>query len=213
MLSSPMTPYPPFRDGRDNLHHNYANTTYGQDIFAIPTMTHFYGLHLIAQNIPEKTTVLENPSPKLFIKEIKNKYDMVGFYFVIPFFSKVLEMCKIVRNLSPNSKIILGGPGVQCFSHSTGKEEELLELVDHVCRGEGVRFFRELLGEDIHQPVVQDLPLGGIIPFRCKFLRRYSPTLISALGCTNSCEFCAASSFFGHRRIQLADPFELFKAI
>ena len=50
LLSSPFKPYPCFKNGRDNLHLNYANTTYGQDIFSIPTRMHSYGLHLIAQN-------------------------------------------------------------------------------------------------------------------------------------------------------------------
>jgi radical SAM superfamily enzyme YgiQ (UPF0313 family) len=208
-----MTPFPSFKNGRDNLHHNYGNTTYGQDIFAIPTITHFYGLHLIAQNIGAETTILENPSEKIFNEELHKGYDIVGIYFVIPFFLKVLEMCRIARKLSPNSKILLGGPGVQCFSHSTGREDELLELVDGICRGEGVQFFRELLKEDVHRPIQQDLPLGGVMPFRCRFLRTYSPTLISVLGCTNSCEFCASSSFYGNRRIQLADPAQLFAAL
>lgn len=213
LLSSPMKPFPSFKNGRDNLHHNYGNTTYGQDIFAIPTITHFHGLHLIAQNINAETTVLENPTEKIFIKELQNGYDVIGIYFVIPFFLKVLEMCHIARKLSPDSKILLGGPGVQCFSYSTGREDELLELVDGICRGEGVQFFRALLKEDVHRPIIQDLPLGGVMPFRCRFLRTYSPTLISTLGCTNSCEFCASSSFFGNRRIQLADPAQLFEAI
>jgi radical SAM superfamily enzyme YgiQ (UPF0313 family) len=213
LLSSPVLPYPSFKDGRDNLHHNYANTTYGQDIFSIPTVTNFYGLHLIAQNISAATTVLENPSTKDFAREVQKSYDLVGIYFVIPFFSKVLEMCRIVRDYSPHSRIVLGGPGVQCFSHTTGKEEDLLSLVDYVCKGEGIRFVRTVLGEPIDKPIVQDLPLGAVVPFNYKGFAQYSPSIISALGCTNCCEFCAASAFFGHRRIPMATPFEIFQII
>ena len=213
LLSSPITPYPSFKGGRDSLHHNYSNTTYGQDIFAIPLYTHFLGLHLIAQNISAKTTLLENPSAKDFAQEVQKQYDIVGIYFVIPFFSKALEMCKIVHKYSSQSKIALGGPGVQCLSHPTGKEEELSGLVNYVCRGEGISFLRKLLGETEDRPVTQDLPLGTVVPFRCKFFSRYSLAIISALGCTNSCEFCSTSSFFGHRRIQLATPRELLEII
>ena len=193
LLSSPITPYPSFKGGRDSLHHNYSNTTYGQDIFAIPLYTHFLGLHLIAQNISAKTTLLENPSAKDFAQEVQKQYDIVGIYFVIPFFSKALEMCKIVHKYSSQSKIALGGPGVQCLSHPTGKEEELSGLVNYVCRGEGISFLRKLLGETEDRPVTQDLPLGTVVPFRCKFFSRYSLAIISALGCTNSCEFCSTS--------------------
>ena len=50
---------PDFRNGRDHLRNNFANTTYGQNIFSIPTSTHYYGLHLIAQNICDRTKILE----------------------------------------------------------------------------------------------------------------------------------------------------------
>jgi len=212
-LSSPIKPYPSFKDGRDNLHFNYANTTYGQDIFSIPTRMHSHGLHLIAQNIRPPVTVLENPTERIFTREIQSGYDIVGITFVLPFFSKVLEMARIVRAHSPRTRIVLGGPGVQCFSHATGKEADLLAMADDVCRGDGIAFMRRMLGEDADAPIRQDLPLGAVIPLRFKFLQQESITLISALGCTNSCEFCAASAFFGHRRTQIATPRELYETI
>lgn len=213
LLSSPLLPYPPFHEGRDNLHLNYGNCTYGQDIFAVPTQMHAYGLHLIAQNIQSPSTVLEHPTERLFVRELRKGVDIVGISFVLPFFSKVIEMCRLVRKHSPQAKIVLGGPGVQCFSHSTGREDELLGLADLICRGEGVRFFRALLGEDQSRPVSQDLPLGAVVPFRNPLLRQPSATLISALGCSNGCDFCSASAFFGHRRILLASPTELYRAV
>jgi hypothetical protein len=61
LLSSPITPFPSFKGGRDNLHYNYGNATYGQDIFSVPTRVRGYGLHLIAHNIKPPVAVLENP--------------------------------------------------------------------------------------------------------------------------------------------------------
>jgi len=213
LLSSPITPMPKFQNGRDHLRYNYANTTYGQDIFSIPTITHYYGLHLIAQNISKHTKILEDPTQKNFISEVKQKYDIVGIYFVIPFFSKVVQMCQLVREHAPESIIVLGGPGVQCFSHSTGKEDELLGIVDHVCHGDGIPFMRQMFNEDPNAPVCQDLPLGGVLPFRSKFLKQSSPIIISALGCSNSCEFCAGSAFFGHKVKRLVNPSQLLEII
>lgn len=213
LFSSPMLPYPSFREGRDNLRTNYGNCTYGQDVFAVPTHMHFYGIHLIAQNISVPSTVLECPTRRRFIHELRKNPDIVGITFVIPFFSTVVEMCRLVRKHAPRAKLVLGGAGVQCFSHSTGREEELLALVDDVCRGEGVGFFRQLLGEDPTRPITQDLPPGAVIPFRNPLLRQPSATLVSALGCSNSCDFCAASAFFGHRRIPIASPRELYEAV
>ena len=213
LLASPMKPYPPFVNGRDNLHLNYGNCTYGQDIFSVPTSMHFYGLHLIAQNVGVPSTVLEHPTERMFSREIRKGYDVVGISFNLPFFSRVLRMARMVKEISPGSKIVLGGPGVQCFARSTGKEKELLSIVDGVCHGDGVRYMREMLGEDADKPIRQDLPLGAIVPFRQKFLTQSSATLISRLGCSNGCDFCAASAFFDHRRIQIADPKELFIAI
>jgi len=204
---------PNFQNGRDHLRNNYANTTYGQDIFSIPTITHYYGLQLIAQNISKYTRILEDPTKKDFIREIKKNYDIVGIYFVIPFFSKVVEMCRLVRENAPDSVIILGGPGVQCLSHSTGKEDELLNLVNHVCHGDGIPFVRRLVNENPDNPVYQNLPLGGVLPFRCKYLQQSSPIIISALGCSNNCEFCAGSAFFDHKVKRLHSPPQLLEII
>lgn len=213
LLSSPIAPLPSFVDGRDNLHNNYANTTYGQGIFSVPVETHAYGLHLIAQNISADTTVLESPTAAAFEAEVARGYDFVGIHFLMPFFSKAVEMCRIVRRRAPGTRIVLGGHGVQCFAHNTGREEELLGLADHVCRGEGVRFMRTLLGDDVSAPIAQDLPLAAAVPFGVRALRQRVPVLVGTLGCPNRCEFCASSAFFDGRRVELAGPSEVFAAI
>jgi radical SAM superfamily enzyme YgiQ (UPF0313 family) len=209
-----MAPYPGFKEGRDNLHVNYANTTYGQGIFSVPLATHANGLHLIAQNIPATSIVLENPRRRTFLRYLRQDWDFLGISFVIPFFSTVVEMCRLARSVSPRTKIVLGGPGVQCLSHATGREDELCDLADYVCRGEGVRFLRKLLSADEDAPIRQQLPLPSVVPFRSRLLeRRTSAPIVTTLGCTNACDFCSASAFHGHRRIRLASPREAFEAI
>lgn len=213
LLSSPMIPYPDLIDGRDSLHLKYSNTTYGQDIYSIPLISHYYGLHLIAQNIEASSTVIENPDEKTFLKEIKKHYDYVGIYFVIPFLNKVIEMCIHIRQRSPSTKIVVGGPGVECLKHIDGVTNDLLSSADFICRGDGINYFRKLLGENQAKPIKQDLPRSAIVPFGIKKLANYSPALFSELGCTNSCEFCSSSAFYNHKRVKIADPDELFQAV
>ena len=210
LLSSPIKPFTGFIEGRDRLHIKYGNTTYGQDIYSMSLISHYYGLHLIAQNIRAKTTVLENPDKKVFLREIRKQYKFVGIYFVIPFYSKVIEMSKLVRQHSPGSKIVIGGPGVECLKHLDGKHNELVSLVDYICRGDGIKYFKDLLGEKNFKPLNQDFPMSAVAAFGFKKLASYAPALISELGCTDSCEFCSSSAFYDHKRIQIADPDELF---
>jgi hypothetical protein len=71
---------------------------------------------------------------KQFEKELKKSYDYVGISFVIATSGKMEKMCRLVREISPESKIILGGYGTML--------PECESLADYVCTEEGVGFMR-----------------------------------------------------------------------
>ena len=178
------------------LFHNQL-TKY-QGIFSLRTSYDSYGIHAIANNLGIPCTVLDFPTPKRFIEEIKKNYDYVGISSIVHNFQKVKWMVEQIRKISPHSKIIIGGfcagiPGLQ----------KVLD-VDFVCIGEGLSFMRELLGmtaefEFKNPNVKTDLrellgvPLFGIPK---------SPQVVIGLGCSYGCDFCSPSHFFGRRHIR-----------
>ncbi len=71
-----------------------------------------------------------------------NQYDVVGISSIIVNVGKVREMCRMVRELSPESTIVIGGhvtaiPGV----------EKLLDA-DHIVKGEGIRLDARIPGRE-----------------------------------------------------------------
>ncbi len=120
-------------------------------------------------------------------------------------------MCRMIRSISPRTKIILGGYGVFCLEESVGRGREVKLLADHVCRGEGVRFLRTILGEPADRPISEDLPLNQTYFMDQPAAKLFN--LASSLGCNNRCEFCGTSAFFGHRKTYLMTPEQLWDQI
>ncbi len=117
----------------------HAQVTRAQGIFSIRATYISYGLEYIANNITTPTTVLQYPTMKQFKRELRKGYDYVGISFVIATFGKLQKMCRLVREVSPGSKIILGGYGTML--------PECDQYGDYICREEGVGFMRRLLGD------------------------------------------------------------------
>jgi radical SAM superfamily enzyme YgiQ (UPF0313 family) len=178
------------KENKMELFHNQV--TREQGIFSYRFNHGSQGLYFLAENIDLPAAVLDFPTFKRFKKELKRGYDYVGISFIIPNFKKAKKMAQTIRELSPKSKIILGGHGVNI--------PNIESMIDHdfICRGEGVYFLRELLGEDIHKPIKHPLEYSS-------FNRRVMGTpwasdsgiLITGVGCANKCRFCATSHFFG----------------
>jgi radical SAM superfamily enzyme YgiQ (UPF0313 family) len=101
-------------------------------------------------------------------------------------------MAALVRQIAPGSKIVLGGHGV-----SIPGIERLIEH-DYICRGEGIRYLRNLFHEDPGRPIRHSLSYGSFnrevmgVPWASN-----SGILITGVGCANKCRFCATSHFFG----------------
>jgi radical SAM superfamily enzyme YgiQ (UPF0313 family) len=177
------------------LFHNQV--TREQGCFS-PRMFHrSWGIMMIQANISAPCTVLDFPTRERFARELKaNHYDVVGISGIIVNVGKVQEMCRMVRELSPESVIIVGGhvaaiPNV-----------EALVDADHIVRGEGIAWMRKYLGEDEHAPIRHPAIVSGLgerfmgarIPGR---KGRTAATIIPSVGCPMGCNFCTTSAFFG----------------
>ncbi len=152
-----------------------------------------FGLYFIAANIIADTTVLDFPTQERFVREIRKNYDIVGISFITPNFAKAREMARLVRLHAPDSVVILGGHGA-----AIDGVEKLISC-DHVVRGEGIRWMREFLGQDMHAPIVH--PILPCSEFGTIFgipIPGATPTvLVPGVGCVNGCHFCCTTHFFG----------------
>jgi radical SAM superfamily enzyme YgiQ (UPF0313 family) len=99
---------------KENLMELYHNqVTREQGLFSLRCHHHSFGLYFMAENIDADTTVLDFPSQKKFIKEIKKGFDYVGISFIASNFSKAKRMAELVRKYAPSSRIVLGGHGTR----------------------------------------------------------------------------------------------------
>lgn len=177
------------------LYHNQVTRVQGP--FSLRIFHRSWGLMLIQANIQAPSTLLDFPSIERFIQELVNgSYDIVGIGSIVPNVGKVKHMCKLIRQFSPKSSIVVGG--------HVASIPDLAERIDadHIVRGEGIRWFRNYLGEDEEAPVIHpDIVsafgtriLGLPLPKRKGDI---AATLIPSVGCPLGCNFCTTSSLFG----------------
>lgn len=174
----------------------FGQVTRAQGIFS-PRANHVhFSLEYIAENLDAPTTVLQYPSRRELVRELKSGYAYVGVSFLLATFHRMKEIVALVREHSPASKIVLGGYGTVL------SDEVLSPYGDHVCREEGVAFMRRLLGE-AELPMPYGHPL--IVSRLRVFSREVSRTgmVFAGLGCPNGCDFCCTSHFFDRRHIRL----------
>lgn len=178
-------------DNKMELFHNQV--TREQGIFSYRFHHPSFGLYFLAENLSIPTTVLDFPDLEAFINEVKKGYEYIGISFIIPNFLKAKKMTELIRELSPQTKIILGGHGT-----NTPNIENLLSF-DHLCRGEGVAFLRRLFHEDTQAPIKHPL-INGTYNKEIMGVSVPNETgiIISGVGCANKCRFCATSHFFGN---------------
>ena len=177
------------------LYHNQV--TRAQGSFSLRMFHRSWGIMMIQANISAPCTVLDFPTRKDFERELKaNQYDVVGISSIIVNVLKVREMCRMIRQVSPNSKIVIGGhvtaiPGV----------EKMIDA-DFIVRGEGVSWMRRYLGEDASAPI-QHPPIVSGMNTRIMGIRlperkgATAATIIPSVGCPMGCNFCTTSAFFG----------------
>jgi radical SAM superfamily enzyme YgiQ (UPF0313 family) len=177
------------------LYHNQV--TRAQGPFSLRMFHRSWGIMMIQQNISAPCTVLDFPDIQSFKREItENRYDIVGISSIIVNVGKVREMCRIVRELSPASVVVVGGhvtaiPGI-----------ETMVDADHFVRGEGISWMRGYLGEDTaaairHPEIVSGFGhrVMGLGVHKKK--GETAATVIPSVGCPLGCNFCTTSAFFG----------------
>jgi radical SAM superfamily enzyme YgiQ (UPF0313 family) len=177
------------------LYHNQVTREQGP--FSMRLFHRSWGISLIQANIEAATTVLDFPTRDAFVKELeRGDYDVVGISSIIVNVGKVREMCRLIRQHSPKSKVIVGGhvaaiPGI----------EQMVDA-DEIVKGEGIRWFRNYLGVNPEAPIAHP-PLKSGFGFRVMGLPPFdgggnpAATIIPSVGCPMGCNFCTTSSFFG----------------
>jgi haloalkane dehalogenase len=177
----------------------HAQVTRAQGAWSLRQVIRVWGLDLIAQNIEAPAVVLHYPSMEELERELRAAaYTHVGINFVVATFHKVRRMVELIRRVSPESRVVLGGYG-------TVLPDELLRpCADAICREEGVGFMRRLLGEDAERPIAaahSPAPSTRVLGVQ-------QPTVVghvtAGLGCANGCDFCCTSHFFRRRYVRLA---------
>jgi radical SAM superfamily enzyme YgiQ (UPF0313 family) len=177
------------------LYHNQVTREQGP--FSLRMFHRSWGILMIQRNISAPTTVLDFPTREAFAAELRaHDYDIVGISSIIVNVAKVKEMCRMVREISPRSTIVIGGhvtaiPGV----------EQMIDC-DHLVRGDGISWMRRFLGEDEHAPIDHPPIVSG---YGARALGLKLPqskgstaaTIIPSVGCPMGCNFCTTSSFFG----------------
>jgi radical SAM superfamily enzyme YgiQ (UPF0313 family) len=180
------------------LFHNQV--TREQGLFSLRFHNQSFGLYFLAENINAPTTVLDFPSEKRFVKEIMKGYDYIGISFIVTNFLKAKRMAELIRKYAPQSKIIFGGHGT-----SIPGIENIIEH-DYICRGEGVKWLRRLLGENVERPInhpsISSASSKHVVGLPMKI---DSGIIIPGVGCPNACRFCATSHFFGKKYVPYID--------
>jgi haloalkane dehalogenase len=174
----------------------YRQVTRAQGLFSPRTVNIHFSLEYIAENLDAPTVVLQYPSKRELIKELKKGYDYVGVSFLMAVMHKMKETVALIRQYAPRSKIVLGGYGTVL------KDEVLQPYADYICREEGVAYFRRLLGEPaISMPYKHPLLVSWLKVFGWKVSG--TGKIFAGLGCANGCDFCCTSHFFSRKHIKL----------
>lgn len=201
LLTSVYGPYA--RDDEDGsrainpmeLYHNQVTRVQGP--FSLRMFHRSWGLMLIQANIDAPCTLLDFPQKDRFIAEItRHAYDVVGISAIIPNLEKVKRMCQLIREHQPQAEIVIGGHVANLPSLDEHVE------ADHVVRGEGVRWFRHYLGDNVERPIKHPRVLSGVgsramgvdLPGK---RGEVAATLIPSVGCPMGCNFCSTSAMFG----------------
>jgi radical SAM superfamily enzyme YgiQ (UPF0313 family) len=174
----------------------FGQVTRAQGLFSPRTVNTDFGLDYIAQNLEAPTVVLQYPSRRELIRELKKGYTHVGISFIMAVMHKMKEAVALIRQYAPQSKIVLGGYGTVL------KDDVLKPYADHICREEGVQFFRRLLGEaPIGMPYDHPLLVSWLEVFGAKVSK--TGKIFAGLGCPNGCDFCCTSHYFSRKHIKL----------
>ncbi|MBF0105606.1 MAG: B12-binding domain-containing radical SAM protein [Deltaproteobacteria bacterium] len=155
------------------------------------------------------------------------KTGIVGISVYYGLLLQALRTARLLKNLLPDTKIVLGGPGV--FKIELSILERFSNLIDYVVTGEGETPFRSIL--DLHTTgISQQLPhchyfdskrkiISGSVNSDCEQTRclpvldytlinmnlylqhqeSIELPIIAGYGCPHSCSFCSTNQFWNRK--------------
>jgi haloalkane dehalogenase len=174
----------------------HGQITRAQGIFSMRSTNFTFALDYIATNLDAPSVVLHYPSRKELVRELRKGPAFVGVSFVLATFHRMKEVVALVREHAPAARIVLGGYGTVL------DDRTLAPYSDHICREEGVGFFRALLGEP-PRPIPHDHPLVVTTLRVLSVPVDRTGIIFGGLGCPHGCDFCCTSHFFKRRHLRL----------
>ena len=199
LFSSPCRPFGPRQGDAFSCSANGAfQLTWAQEGFRSEDAMWHWGLDLMAENLQTPSIVLQFPTRARFLREVTRGYRYVGITFNLCTLHIARWMCGEVRRVSPASTIILGGYGT-ILPDEDLRGEDGRPLADEVCREEGIRFMRRLLGEEeatFRHPRISIRRKVFSVP-----LKEKTGMALASVGCPNGCDFCITSRYFKKQRI------------
>ncbi|MDM8556903.1 cobalamin-dependent protein [Desulfococcaceae bacterium HSG7] len=177
------------------LYHNQVTRVQGA--FSLRMFHRSFGLMMMQANIKAPCHLLDFPTLDRFIEELQEKkYDIVGISAITVNIGKVKKMCALVRQYLPHATIVIGGH----IANKGGLEETI--DADYIVKGDGIKWFREFLGDDTDAPVTHPLTYSAHDTRILGHTLREKPgdtaaILIPSVGCPVGCNFCSTSALFG----------------
>ncbi len=175
----------------------HSQVTRVQGPFSLRMFHRSWGLMMIQANVEASCVLLDFPTLDRFIEEIRtHHYDIIGISAIVPNVFKVRHMCDLIRQYQPDATIVVGGH----IANTPDLDKQI--DVDHIVRGDGIRWFRRYLGQDEKQPLRHPTIVSGLRARNCGISLREHPgdiaaTVIPSVGCPLGCNFCSSSAMFG----------------
>lgn len=177
------------------LYHNQVTREQGP--FSLRMFHRSFGLMMIKENLDAPCTLLDFPDMDRFVDELSSRaYDIVGISAIMANIGKVEKMCELIRAYLPKAVIVVGG-------HIASVPDLKNRIdADHICKGDGIRWFRKYLSLDENAPVKHPHELSGY-GTRIMGMAQTdkqgdtAAILIPSVGCPMGCNFCSTSALFG----------------
>ncbi|OIP00185.1 MAG: hypothetical protein AUJ98_08795 [Bacteroidetes bacterium CG2_30_33_31] len=219
LFASPIGPYTKLALKEDPIDFFYYRNTFGQKMFQLRSFQSWHSLHFLAQNIAVDSVVLENPTMKIFQKEIHNgEYEIIAIGFTILLTKKVLEMVEWIKLNFPAIEIVIGGYGTAVFTESFETSDKLKNMVNYISYGEGLELMNSIIKHKWNINNNNKVLRQDLLPAKNSFFRTHIEifqqiVLVGGLGCVFGCSFCATSSQFNKKYIPLFTGKQLFDSL
>ena len=139
------------------LYHNQVTRTQGP--FSLRMFHRSWGLMMIQANIDSPCMLLDFPTLDRFIEEIHTKqYDIIGVSSIVSNVLKVKKMCELIKQYQPMAEIVVGGH----IANVSGLKEQI--GANYVVKGDGIKWFRNFLGEDENRLIRHPMTISGLKP-------------------------------------------------